>query len=209
MKANFTSRAVGVASLALLIAAAGCTTPKLAQNEQAAVETVEIPAEVQGQYGEALERLQAGDLDAATLDFEIFVQNYPDYAAAYINLASIYVQQERYEDALAMTSRALELDGTNPVALNRLGMLKRRSGDFAAAESAWRSAIASNPDYPYAWYNLGVLYDLYLQNLPEALVHYQAYQRLSGGAESDATVARWIADLESRIDSLPQTAQAR
>ena len=108
-----------------------------------------------------------------------------------------------------MLTRSLELDSTNPVALNRLGMIKRRAGDFAAAEAAWLGAIAANPEYPYAWYNLGVLYDLYLQDLPAALEHYQAYQRLEGGGDGDATVALWIADLETRIGSHPQTALVR
>ena len=208
MYPNFTSRIVRAATLVVLIASAGCATTRISQDEQAAVEVIEIPAAVQSQYAQAVEQLEAGELESAAGLFEAFVKAHPDYASAYINLASIYDQQERDDDALKMLARCLELDSTNPVALNRLGMIKRRAGDFDAAESAWLSAIAANPDYPYAWYNLGVLYDLYLQDLPSALEHYQTYQRLSG-SESDAAVDRWIADLETRIGSQPQTALAR
>ncbi|MCJ7555303.1 MAG: tetratricopeptide repeat protein [Gammaproteobacteria bacterium] len=180
---------------------------KPAQSSLETLAEVEIPAEAQRQYGEAVAQLETGEFAVAAAKFEIFVQRYPDYAAAYINLAIIHARQERDDEALLMLSRALEIDSTNPVALNQLALLKRRSGDFGAAESAWRKAIDANPDYLYAWYNLGVLYDLYLQDLPAALEHYQAYQVLNGMADSDAIVARWIADLKNRIGDPPQTAQ--
>ena len=209
MYQNSISKIARYGSLAMLLVTAGCAVQKTAPNLQETSAVVEIPAEAQRQYGEALMELETGEFAAAAAQFELFVQHYPDYAAAYINLAIIHVQQERDNDALLMLSRALEIDSTNPVALNQLGLLKRRSGDFAAAEKAWRSAIEANPDYAYAWYNLGVLYDLYLQNLPAALEHYQAYQDLGDSADSDVTVARWIADLKSRIGDPPQTAQVR
>jgi len=209
MYQNSISRIARYGSLALLFVTAGCAVQKTAQNPQENSAEVEVPAEAQRQYGEALAELEMGEFTEAAAQFESFVQRYPDYAAAYINLAIIHVQQERNDQALLMLSRALEIDNTNPVALNQLGLLKRRSGDFAAAENAWRSAIEANPDYAYAWYNLGVLYDLYLQNLPAALEHYQAYQDLNDSADGDVTVARWIADLKSRIGDPPQTAQVR
>ena len=206
MYQNSISKIARYGSLALLLVTAGCAVQTTAPNLQQTPAVVEIPAEAQRQYGEALAELAAGEFALAATQFESFVQHYPDYAAAYINLAIIHVQQERDKDALLMLARALEIDSTNPVALNQLGLIKRRSGDFAAAETAWRSAIEANPDYAYAWYNLGVLYDLYLQDLPAALEHYQAYQGLGG---SDVTVARWIADLKIRIGDPPQTAQVR
>lgn len=209
MYRNFTSRIVRVVWLVLLITSAGCATTKVPQSEQVSLEKAEIPAAVQSQYAQAVQQLEAGELAGAADLLEAFVKTNPDYVSAYINLGIIYAQQERDEEALVMLARCLELDSTNPVALNRVGMIKRRAGDFSGAESAWLGAISANPDYPYAWYNLGVLYDLYLQDLSAALEHYQAYQRLGGGEDGDATVARWIADLETRIGVQPQTARAR
>lgn len=207
MYQNSISKMARYGSLALLCVTAGCAMQKPAQSSLETLAEVEIPAEAQRQYGEAVAQLETGEFAVAAAKFEIFVQRYPDYAAAYINLAIIHARQERDDEALLMLSRALEIDSTNPVALNQLALLKRRSGDFGAAESAWRKAIDANPDYLYAWYNLGVLYDLYLQDLPAALEHYQAYQVLNGMADSDAIVARWIADLKNRIGDPPQTAQ--
>jgi tetratricopeptide (TPR) repeat protein len=205
----FISRIARHASLALLLVAAGCAAPKVSQDLLEVPVAVAIPAEVQRQYDEALAQLERDELATAAGQFEAFVERYPGYASAYINLAIIHARQEQDEDAMLDLSRALELDSANPVALNQLGLLKRRSGDFAGAESAWLDAIAADPDYAYAWYNLGVLYDLYLRDLPAAVEHYQAYQNLNGSAEGNATVARWIADLKSRIGEPPQTALVR
>jgi hypothetical protein len=58
-------------------------------------------------------------------------------------------------------------------------------------------AIASDPDYALAHHNLGVLLDLYLHRPAEALQHYERYQELI--AEPDATVGRWIIDLQRRV----------
>lgn len=192
-------------ALALLLVTAGCAGPQQSLTETPAA-TITVPPAAQRQYNEALEWLEAGEFEAAAVQFEAFVQRYPNFAGAYINLAIIDVKLERDDDALLMLERALNIDSSNAAALNQLGLIKRRNGDFVGAESAWRAAIDAHPEYAYAWYNLGVLYDLYLQNLPAALVHYQAYQNLTDGTDDDVTVDRWIVDLQNRIGAPPQTA---
>ena len=53
-----------------------------------------------------------------------------------------------------------------------------------------------------AWYNLGVLYDLYMQDIESALQAYRNYQDVLTSAEvpveADPLVNRWIVDLERR-----------
>ena len=44
--------------------------------------------------------------------------------------------------------------------------------------------------------NIGILYDIYLNNLSAALDHYQHYQAITGGR--DAQVKRWIQDVKLR-----------
>ena len=70
----------------------------------------------------------------------------------------------------------------------------------------------ADPEYAYAWYNLGVLYDLYLQDLPAALDHYTSVTSSVTGNAADEDAARsdrWIADLERRIGTPARAAQAR
>ena len=48
-----------------------------------------------------------------------------------------------------------------------------------------------------AYLNLGILYELYLGRLDDALQAYQKYQALSESA--DQRVAGWVSDLERRL----------
>ena len=70
-------------------------------------------------------------------------------------------------------------------------------------------ATRVQPDYAYAWYNLGVLYDLYMQDLSAALECYRRYLSESAEGEADPAVSRWITDLERRVGAPAQAAQAR
>jgi tetratricopeptide (TPR) repeat protein len=84
-------------------------------------------------------------------------------------------------------------------------MLFRRNGKFLEAEAAYLKAVTVSPDYALAHYNLGVLYELYLQRLDEALQHFVAYQSIVG---EDRQVEKWIADLRRRVAANQRTANA-
>ncbi len=49
---------------------------------------------------------------------------------------------------------ALVLKSDYPEAWNDLGVVKFRSGDYAAARAAFERAVALRDDYPDAWLNL-------------------------------------------------------
>ena len=75
------------------------------------------------------------------------------------------------------------------------------------AERAYLKAIELEPGYALAYYNLAVLYDLYVQQPELALQNYQQYLAL-GADDSQAEVERWIADLRRRVSTMPTTARA-
>ena len=52
-------------------------------------------------------------------------------------------------------------------------------------------------DHWAAWTNLGILYELYLGKLPEALEYYRTYQSML--SEPDRRVQGWVMDLERRL----------
>jgi hypothetical protein len=55
------------------------------------------------------------------------------------------------------------------------------------------------PDFREAYLNLGILYELYLGKLPEALAAYRTYQSLLEAP--DHRVDGWVMDLERRLTS--------
>ena len=115
------------------------------------------------------------------------------YPGAHVNLAIIHTENDNDDEARAAIDAALALDPEHAPALNQLGMLLRRNGNFIEAEAAYLKAVTAAPDYALAHYNLGVLNELYLQRLDVALQHFERYQALVG---EDKQVERWIADLK-------------
>jgi tetratricopeptide (TPR) repeat protein len=172
-----------------------------------------IPTSVQRDYEKAAQAFRTGDYAAAEVGFTRFVEQHPEFSNAYVNLAILMDHRGDSEAAIHLLRHAIEVDSRNIVALNRLGVIYRQRGEFAAAEQAWMEATRIEPDYAYAWYNLGVLYDLYLQDLTAALDHYQRYQELVSAAEfageaDPDSVQNWIVDLQRRIGDTPKTASA-
>ena len=166
-----------------------------AESEQESADGRVVPPNVQTHYEQAVAIMAAGDDVDASLRFQEFLLQYPDYPGAHVNLAIIHARNGDDVAAEASITDALILDPLHPEALNQLGMLLRRQGKFAAAENAYLKAVAARPDYALAHYNLGVLNDLYLQQLDAALQHYERYQDIAG---EDKLVMRWITDLKRR-----------
>jgi tetratricopeptide (TPR) repeat protein len=157
-----------------------------------------IPAEALTLFEQATAVMAAGDFIDAELRLKEFVLLYPDYPGAYVN-----AHNENDAETRAALDAALALDPDHPEALNQLGMLLRRNGNFLEAEAAYLKAVTVSPDYALAHYNLGVLNELYLQRLEVALKHFETYQSLVG---EDKQVAKWIADLTRRVAANQRTA---
>ena len=162
-----------------------------------------IPAEAQTLFEQASAVMASGDYVDAELRFKEFALLYPDYPGAYVNLAIIHANNQNDEATRSALDQALALNASHPSALNQLGMLLRRNGNFLEAEAAYLKAVTVSPDYALAHYNLGVLNELYLQRLETALHHFEAYLALVG---DDKQVTRWIADLKRRVAANQPTA---
>ncbi|MDD5435501.1 MAG: tetratricopeptide repeat protein, partial [Nitrospira sp.] len=84
----------------------------------------------------------------------------------------------------------------DPGAYNSLGILHRENGEFKKAETDYQKSIALKPDFSDAFLNLGILNELYLGKLADALKNYKEYVK-SGGKREDVLV--WINILEKRV----------
>jgi tetratricopeptide (TPR) repeat protein len=206
------SRAL-IKSLPLLLLLAGCAgTGGTQQSASSAPDSVgaaadaqvaAIPPQVLTLWEQATAAMASGDLLDAELRFKEFLLLYPDYPGAHVNLAIIHASNGNDAAVRESVDAALALDPNNPAALNQLGMLLRRNGNFLEAEAAYLKAVTSSPDYALAHYNLGVLNELYLQRLDVALQHFKTYQELVGG---DEQVEKWITDLTRRVEASQPTA---
>jgi tetratricopeptide (TPR) repeat protein len=182
------------------------------RSERSAAEAVAaadavIPEAAAAAYGRALAAMRGEDWLSAELELEQLTQAFPAYAGPYVNLALVYLHDDRRDDARAALDRALDIDPGHAAANNQLGILLREQGKFAEAEEAYRRALETDPAHALAHYNLGVLLDVYLRRPAEALEHYEVYQ--SSLAAPDETVGRWIIDLRRRAGNTDAARVAR
>jgi Tfp pilus assembly protein PilF len=120
----------------------------------------------------------------------------PGVTAPYINLGIAYQRLDKPEQAEVQFKTALKLIPGHPVACNQYGLLMRKGGRFDEARKIYEQALAGFPDYYPVNRNLGILCDLYLNDLECALAHYETYNR---AMPEDAQVKLWIADLRARL----------
>jgi len=165
-----------------------------ASAEAAVVEPV--PEAAAAGYERAIAAMRARNWVEAELELEQLVLEHPEYPGPHVNLALVYLNDGRRDDARTEIDLALGVDPGHAAANTQLGILLREDGKFEAAEAAYRRALETDPDHALAHYNLGVLLDIYLRRTAEALEHYEAYQ--ASLAQPDETVGRWIIDLRRR-----------
>ena len=127
---------------------------------------------------------------------EKVIEQSPGVSAPYIDMAIAYQHIGRLEQAEEHLKIALRLFPEHPVACNEYGLLYRKTGRFAEARAIYEKALSSFPDYYPVHRNLGILCDLYLNDLDCALEHYEIYSEANQG---DTQVKFWIVDLRARL----------
>ena len=147
-------------------------------------------------FERAVAMLNDQDYGQAIDILEKVIEKSPAVTAPYIDIAIAYQQIGKPEKAEEHLKTALQLVPDHPVASNEYGLLCRQTGRFDEARRIYEKAITSFPDYYSVHRNLGILCDLYLNDLACALEHYEIY---SEAKPEDKQVKLWIADLRIRL----------
>jgi Tfp pilus assembly protein PilF len=130
----------------------------------------------------------------------------PDYAEARVNLAALYLDLGRWDDAIVQGREALRITAyQNPEkAYNNIGLAYLGKGDLISARRAFRDALAFYDNFPEAHRNLGTIY--YQQGqVEDAIRQYREAIRLRPNY-GEALVDLGVAYLErgSRIEAMTQ-----
>lgn len=147
-------------------------------------------------FEEAVLLLKEEDYHNAIEILEKVIEQSPGVTAPYINLGIAYQKIDDQEKAEKQFISALELFPGHPVASNQYGLLLRKKGKFNEARNIFEQALAVYPSYYPVHRNLGILYDLYLNDSEKALEHYEIYYEY---VPEDAKVKIWIVDLRIRL----------
>lgn len=105
----------------------------------------------------ALELQQAGKLSEAEQQYLHILQQHDQQAASWYGLGVLYYLMERYPEAQAALTKAIELDASNATYHYNLGLVLEKIGDIAGAGQAYQQAIAFDPTQMDAYSNLGNL----------------------------------------------------
>jgi tetratricopeptide (TPR) repeat protein len=154
------------------------------------------PEDWQGDFAAAVACLDRQDYAGAIELLQQVIAHEPGVTAPYIDIALAYRELGKPEPAEENLKKALELFPAHPVVGNAYGLLLRRGGRFTEARTVYQQVLARFPDYAPAHRNLGILCDLYLNDLECALGHYELYSAANSG---DEQVNLWLADLRQRL----------
>ena len=147
-------------------------------------------------FNKSIDALSEGRDKDAVMFLQVLTENAPDLSSPWANLGLAYLNLGEIDKATVALEQAISKNPTNCVALNQLGILARKAGDFAKAESRYLACIQHIPEFREAHLNIAILYELYLGKYAAALSEYRAYQALLD--EPDRRIAGWVMDLERR-----------
>ena len=118
------------------------------------------------------------------------------FTAPYINLGIAYARTGEMGKAEESLKKALEINAKHPAANNELGIVYRKTGQYKKAREHYQITVNAYPEFLPARKNLGVLCDIYMQDLECALKQYEEYLKRR---PNDEKVKIWVADVKSRL----------
>ena len=160
----------------------------------------ELPVLTESQknsYHEAVKYMASQQYAQAETIFNDLIKQQPRLTGAFVNLGIIRKNDKDLEKAKQFFIKALEINPNFIDALLQQALIHRDAGAFSEAEDLLRRAEAIEPKHALVNYNLGVLYELYLQDYSLAIKYYERYVSVST-AEDVETVKRWIQLLERK-----------
>lgn len=149
-------------------------------------------------FAEALTLMKNQQADAALQAFVALAHDYPQFSGPLTNAGILCAQKKDYASATASFQKAVSINPRNAIAWTWLGTMQRNAGDFERARQSYSSAIAAEPNFAPAHYNLAILYDVCLKRRADALPEYRAYRAL----EPDKLIVEaWIRELDGAAAS--------
>lgn len=160
-----------------------------------------IEKEVVMDFIAARKAFKSQHFDEAETLLQRVIQNDKNLAGPWVMLGRIAIERGDENGAINHFEKAISVNKLSVNAYIPLAKLQRQQGAYIKAQNTYIKALAVWRDFPEAHLNLGVLYDIYLNDPLQAQQHMEAYQFLS--AEKDKKVAKWLEEIRSRTGIAP------
>ena len=135
------------------------------------------PRQLQEQFQEAVQAEESGEKQHAIELYEEILSLDPGYAAAAINLGTIFFHMRQYSRAEELYRNATVADPSYVLAYFDLGNVLDEMGRVEESIAAYRKAVTLAPGYGDAHYNLALAYERIGQER-YALRHWRAYLKI-------------------------------
>lgn len=175
---------------------ASCATGPEKSEEFVIEEDVEVRPEVQADFKKAVGFLHKEDFERGIRLMTRVSERSEKSIAPYINLGVAYRKTGKMKLAKENLEKALKLNPNHPAANNEMGFVLRKIGKFSEARQTYEHILERFPNFYPARKNLGILCDLYINDLRCALANFELYSKADPG---DKNVAMWLVDLRRRM----------
>lgn len=155
-----------------------------------------LPTDAKAAFLAADNLVKKGDLKTARERFQSMTKKFPALSGPWQKLGEISETQEKYKNAIAMYTKAIEVNRNNVNAYIALALVQRHHGLFKDAENTYIDALNVWKDFPEAHLNLAILYDLYENRPLDAQKHYEAFYFLKN--KKDEKVRKWLVEVKRR-----------
>jgi tetratricopeptide (TPR) repeat protein len=162
------------------------------------------PDLVEGHFLVGLVALEAQDRKTALQAFGSVTKLQPDHAAAWAQLAKLFIGEGQLNRVDAALEAAVKPGPTDPLVLDLIGTIYSRMGDYGIARGWFEKAVEARPDHPP-----------YLLNLANNLVYHgetdaaEAIFRQIIGIDDNSAQAHWLLSGSRKATSRDHVAQMR
>jgi len=149
----------------------------------------------------AVQLHRAGQLERAALLYRRVIDQTPDHGPATFLLAMLALACNRLDDACALLERAVHIAPDSALFLSNLGRVYGRLGRKREALGALLSAVARQPDFAEAVFNLALTFDEH----DELLAAAECYERARDLDPNQSEVVDRLARVKGRLRALVAT----
>ncbi|WGL16331.1 tetratricopeptide repeat protein [Microbulbifer bruguierae] len=182
---------------ALVLLLSACVSGPQTSSRPVDPMSVKVAGGVNRDFLQAVEYMQGERYPEAIELLQSVVEREQRLSAPYVNLGIAYVKTDDEQHAEESFRQALRAAPFDPVASNELAVLYRHQGRFEDARSIYAESLQLHPENLPLIKNLGILCDLYLQDVNCALAQFEQYLNYQ---PDDAKVAIWVTDLKRRAN---------
>lgn len=145
---------------------------------------------------EAKKAMRNKDYKTAIQKLDVITQKDTSLSGPWVLLGNIAAEKKQYKQAQEHYKQAIKITSDNINAYIALAKVQRMMGEFDVAQNTLALVLNIWKDCPEAHLNLGVLYDVYLNQPKKAQQHIEAYLFLND--YKNQTAIAWYNEIQSR-----------